>query len=214
MALADLRGTMGNQVMVGTRGGLALRRKAQYRYVPVGRAADQAARFKSVSALWSELSYDAVQAWRAYADTVLLTDRISGSRYSPTAFNAFVGLATKFVQVNPGEPVPLLPPVGEFLGDSVQVSTSVVGSAVRFSATGANADGVVTELMLQPLANVRRKPNSGAYKAMAFVAFASGSLSADVGVEPGVYACAYRFVEAATGRMGLLMPLDGIVVVE
>ena len=85
------------------------------------------------------------------------------------------------------------------------------GGILTFSASTANAPGVVTELLTQRLANVRRTPTAQ-YKSAGFVAFVQGSLSADVPVEAGTYACAARFVERATGRATGLTPL-GVVTV-
>ena len=75
----------------------------------------------------------------------------------------------------------------------------LAASGVRFAATSANSAGVVTELLVQPLKNVRRAPGKF-YKSTAFVTFASGSLTYDLPLNPGAYAFAYRFVNPTTGQ--------------
>ena len=83
--------------------------------------------------------------------------------------------------------------------------------ALRFLASGANAAGVVTEIMVEKLANVRRKP-SGQYKSRGFVAFVEESLIFDLPVEAGSYACAVRFVERASGRATTVQALGTVTV--
>lgn len=165
---------------------------------------------QSASVIYSTFSASEAAAWRRYATTLARMDPVTGKQYTPAGRNAFMGLAIKFQQVNPGAEVPRTPPVGDFLGDTVSVSASVEGGMIRFTASHANAPGVTTELMLQKLKNIRCMPGK-VYKAAAFVSFAPGSLSADVDVEPGVYAAAIRFVETATGRQTFVMPLPGVL---
>jgi hypothetical protein len=210
MAFADLRGGMNNHVLVLTRSGLSVRRKPRYKY-PVDPAVREGSlRLEAAAAIYSTFSASEAAAWRRYAASLARLDPVTGKRYSPAGRNIFMGLAIKFQQVNPGAEVPRTPPVGDFMGDTVSVSASVEGGAIRFTASHANTPGVTTELMLQRLKNVRCMPGK-VYKAAAFVAFAPGSLAFDVDVEPGVYAAAIRFVETATGRQTFSMPLPGVL---
>lgn len=209
MAFADLRGGMNSHVLVLTRSGLSVRRKPRYSY-PVDPAVREGTlRLEAASTIYSTFSASEAAAWRRYAASLARIDPITGKNYSPAGRNAFIGLAVKFQQVNPGAEVPRTPPVGEFMGDTVSMSASVEGGAIRFTASHANAPGVTTELMLQKLKNIRCMPGK-VYKAAAFVSFAPGSLWADVPVEAGVYAAATRFVETATGRQTFVMPLAGV----
>ena len=72
--------------------------------------------------------------------------------------------------------------------------------ALTLTASQPNAQGVVTEVLTQPLANARRKPRERDWKTAAFVAFAAGSLTRTLALPTGAYAVAYRFVNAATGQ--------------
>ena len=83
---------------------------------------------------------------------------------------------------------------------------------IVFSASAPNSPGVWTELLTQRLAAAWRKPHPNEYRTRAFVGYATGSTEAVVACEPGAYACAVRFVRAATGQASPLLPL-GVVVV-
>ena len=80
---------------------------------------------------------------------------------------------------------------------------------LTFSASGANAPGTLTEMLVERIPNVRRKPTE-VYKCAGFAAFSEGSLSVALPVEAGVYACAVRFVERATGQATAIQAL-GVV---
>ena len=82
---------------------------------------------------------------------------------------------------------------------------------LTFLASGANAPGVLTEIMVEKLANVRRKP-TGVYKSRGFVAFSEDRREFDLPVEAGVYACATRFVARETGEAKAIRAL-GVVTV-
>lgn len=204
-------GTFGNVIVTQGRSGTVLRARPTYRRQSSPDQRRQAARFGRASRAWAELTMDEADAWNAYADRLTKHDALSGRDYSPTGYNAFVALAIVLLRLDPLAPVPALPPVGGFEGDRTLVFATGEAGAARFTASAPNRAGVVTELMLQPLANVRRKPGK-AYKGMAFALFENGALIADVPVEPGVYAAAYRFVERATGRVTNLRTLGKIVV--
>ncbi|HZH97622.1 MAG TPA: hypothetical protein VEX38_01510, partial [Fimbriimonadaceae bacterium] len=68
-----------------------------------------------------------------------------------------------------------------------------------FTATGPNREGVVTELLTQRLASGACRPYLEKYRSAAFVHFPAEEPSHFIAAEPGWYACAYRFIDAATG---------------
>ncbi len=211
MAFERIVGRMGDLVVVQLKSGQALRGRPTYRRQTSPAQRDVIDRLRQAREVWNALSAAQAQAWDRYAQTVERHSAVSGQAYSPAAYNAFIGLATKVLQANPEATIPVDPPTSAFEGDSVLVAVEAAEGAVRFTASGANAAGVVTELMLQKLANVRRKPTTR-YGSAAFVAYAQGALAHDVPVDPGVYACAYRFVRAATGQATLPQPV-GVAVV-
>ncbi|QYK56558.1 MAG: hypothetical protein KF733_03540 [Fimbriimonadaceae bacterium] len=208
-ALQDLRGRVGEQVVTRTRAGLALRSRARYKFhvTPAFGAASQ--RLRRANEAWNTLSAAEVEAWWHYADTLRRVDRVTGQEYSPTAKNVFVGLASKVSQVDPLAPVPRVPPAAEFLGDTVGLTVTGVPGGARFTAGAANGADTTTEILVQRLANVRRRP-TGRYVHGAFHTFTPGSLSYDLPLAPGVYALAFRFVRPSTGEMSGLRRL-GVV---
>jgi hypothetical protein len=81
---------------------------------------------------------------------------------------------------------------------------------VTFTADRPNAPGVVTELLLQPLASAARRAYRDKYRTQAFVAFAPGALSATVAAAPGWHACGVRFVDSATGQATPVVELGAV----
>jgi hypothetical protein len=116
-------------------------------------------------------------------------------------------LAVKFLQINPSGTVPVTPPAGPFLGDTITVTAVADTGKVTFTASGPNALGVRTELLLQRLPGRNWNPQPGGYRSRGFVNFTGGSLSSDVPASPGWYAAAYRFVSVATGQATRLAPI-------
>ena len=99
-----------------------------------------------------------------------------------------------------GDPTPA-PPQGEGI------------PGITFSASGPNSQGVVTELLTQPLARASRKPRAKEYTSRGFVSFTGGSLAVAVPCGVGAWACAFRFVRWDTGQETAFVPL-GTVTVE
>ena len=130
-----------------------------------------------------------------------------------TAYNAFLSLAGRRLQVAPEEAVSLLPPTVPFGGDAARIVVSGGQGAAIFVSDRANSEGVVTELASQPLKSASRLPGAGKYVARGFVSFEDGALEAAIPLRKGAHALAVRFVERATGRATATFPL-GIVVVE
>lgn len=71
----------------------------------------------------------------------------------PTAINVFVALATRSLQATPDGTIPTFPPDGTFEGDAITLPTAPdpAGAGITFTASGANAPDVVTEILLQRL---------------------------------------------------------------
>lgn len=197
IAFEDLRGAVGRRVLIRTAAGPAMRGKPTYRYPKNPDVLAGNSRFVQAGAAWNDLSLAEVEAWRAYASTVIRTDEVTGQRYHPTPKNAFVGLAVKFLQITPEGSIPRLPPMGEFVPDALSVSISPVPGGVLFTATGSNSEDVSTELLFQRLKNIRCQPGK-VYKSLAFHAFGGEPLA--ISLEPGAYGFAYRFVRPTTGQ--------------
>ncbi len=145
--------------------------------------------------------------WGAYAATLTKKNKITGQSYTPTAINAFTGLADKFLQITPGGAIPMTPPVAGFNGDTPTISAAGGVGQVTFTASAANAAGVKTELLVQPLKSSARTPSARGYRTNSFFAFAPGTLSKIVSLPSGNYALAARFVQTATGAEVAIQPL-------
>lgn len=195
----DVRGRLGEDVIIMTRQGLAVRGRPKYRYPKIAAVEAGNQRLKLATLAWNDLGIKQVELWRTYAASLSRTEPVTGKRYSPTAKSAFIGLATKFLQINPEGEVPTLPPLTDFTYDNLVMSVENHPGGVRFVASAPNSVGTATEILMQKLPNERRSPGKF-YKSLLFHTFNSGSLTLNVALEPGVYAFAYRFVRPATGQ--------------
>ncbi len=184
----ELSGRVGNAVFVRTANGTVVRDLVipHDPQTPAQRAFRQ--RQSLAARAWSNLDPSAAALWAAYAKGV-------GMR----PMNAFTTLYGRLLRLSPAAPVPLAPSALPFFGDVVSASTAGTTTGVTFASTGPNAPGVVTELLLQPLASRNRRAYRDKYRTQAFVAFPSASSRA-VPFPPGWVACAYRFVSASTGQ--------------
>ena len=152
---------------------------------------------------WGELDDAGRERWRDYA-------RTNGGE--GRAYALFRSLAMKRLRLDAAVDLAAFePPRGAFLGDSVRVVASGGAMGAVFEASGANGLGVATELLTQRLAarHVRSHPEK--YRSLGFVAFA-GAGGHVVGLAPGAWATAHRFVDALTGQETGLAE-TGVVVV-
>jgi hypothetical protein len=140
------------------------------------------------------------QIWNRYAATLTHRDPVTGVACHTTGQKVFVVLSTAFLQVNPGGTIPLVPPTVPFAGDNAVVTATGGTGQIVFTASGPNAVPAKTEILLQSLKGAHGTP-SRSYTSAGFVAFAAGGLTHAVSAMPGRYACAYRFVNTATGQM-------------
>lgn len=168
------------------------------------------ARLAKAARAWSDLDSAQAQRWHEYAESLAAKDARAGYTVSPQAMNVFTTLYGKRLRLDP-DAAPTDPPTLPFPGDSVDMAVSGLVDGVRFVAASANAPGVTTELLVQPLASAHRRAYAEKYRTRGFAAFLTGGQSFDVIAPTGVYACAYRFVELATGRETALNAL-GLVV--
>ncbi len=188
--------------MVHTVGGTIMRSRPENLNERTPKQRQMGANLASVNRAWDALSAEQAAAWRAYAGTLATRNPQTAMVVAPKAYNVFVRLGTKFLQMNGGTLVPMTPPSGVFLGDIVRVSVVGLSGQIRFTADRANAAGMVTELLIQRLSGPNNAPKPDGYRSAGFVSFVAGSLSSNVAASPGAYSCAERFVEGSSGRMG------------
>ena len=162
--------------------------------------------------LWRDLDAVQAEAWHAYARSLIARDPETGLLATPKAVNLFVGLTVKVLQVHGGFDAPIDPPTGVFLGDVVGLTAFADGADIVFTADRANRDGVLTELLTQRLNGPNNAPRPRSYKSQGFVAFPGLGSESRVTLRPGTFYCAYRFVEAASGRTGAMVPIGRVTV--
>jgi hypothetical protein len=208
MAFEDVRGKDGNVVISKGRTGLVMRPRTTPRNPKTAAQDSVRAALSKAAKTYKGLTSTQVQAWKNYAATITKTNPVTGKSYHPTAINAFVELAAKFLQVAPAGTVPLTPPSTSFVGDSITIGADTDPSTLIITASGANASGVTTEILIQPLANSTRNPDASQYKHLAFHAFVSATPTVNYTVPAGYYAVAYRFVKTSTGQASELVQLD------
>ena len=208
----ELHGKAGNAVFVQTANGLILRPRTTPKNPRTMAQTANRAHFARAAELYKTLTMPQIMAWRAYALTVTKQDPRGGTPTHPTAYHAFVGLTNKYLQVHPAGTPPLNPPTAPFYGDGITVTAAGSSGQVTFTASGANAANVVTELLLQPLAHLARAPFADKYRPVSFTSFAAGSLSFSASVAPGAVAPAFRFVNSATGQQSGITILTAVLV--
>lgn len=142
----------------------------------------------------------------AWQDWVRQTDPLAA--VAGTA-NAFRGLATRFLLVNPDSEPPRLPPAAPFGGDGVFVQASAATGSILYAPDRPNTPGVVTELLLTPVRSALSEPRDRDFRQAAMTTFAGGDPVA-VSVLPGRYAVAIRFIRSASGQATPVMRLGQV----
>lgn len=206
-----MSGGAGDVVVSRTRSGMATRSKPSYRYPKVPAVQEGVARLRAANALWNAMGVAEAEEWNRYAATLSRRDPFTGKQYAPSGKNVLVALASKYMQANPGAPIPVSPPTSPYLPPSGSVTVSAACGGARFEASEAPPPGTVVELMIQRLVNGKRKPTSF-YKSAAFTPFSEGSLEHTIPLSPGWYAVAYQYVEQGTGRTQGMLTLGKIEV--
>lgn len=224
LPFSGLHGALGDLVLVQRPDGPVVRRRTITRRGSSPAQRENEARLAQVGRAWRELDDATFAAWGRYAETRAWRNPATGAIVTPKAFNVFCGLASKARQVDPARDLSAFGPPGEaFFGDGVVVTVGSgplplpplqdepLGEGVLlFSGDRGNAPGIVTEFLVQPLANARRKAAGDKYVSAGFAALRGEAVA--VGVRPGAYACAYRFVRAATGQETGVAPIGTVVV--
>ncbi len=208
----EARGLIGRVVFTRAKNGPTARIKAIVRNPRTLEQRQVRSYLSRASKAFKNLTSAQAAAWNAFGATQVRSNPVTGETYTLSGISAFVELAAKFLQVQPNGTIPLAPPTSEFPGDSVTLTATAGTGQILLSASGANALGVTTEILLQPLPSRNRKPNPKGYDSEVFRAFATGSLDQVVTVPAGFYAAAYRFVRIATGQASDLVTIPVVTV--
>ncbi|MBN8691207.1 MAG: hypothetical protein J0L72_10530 [Armatimonadetes bacterium] len=195
-----LSGKLGNLTFSNTKEGTIMRERISPKNPRTPAQQAVRAAFTKATKQWANLTTANVTNWENFAAGYETTEETTEKRYKSSGFNAFVKLAAKFYAVNPSGTAPANPPTSSFAGDTISVAASASTGSVKFTATGANASGVTTALLLARTGGKNRKANAEQYREKAYFTFASGSLSTTVSVPAGYYAAGYSFINTATGQ--------------
>jgi len=155
---------------------------------------------KRATEAYRNLAPEQLQAWQVYTDKLQAWQQGQGVNKTLRVCDIFISLSVKYLQIHPGESVPVYPPDDLFSGDAVQVTAQGEAGRVRFKTDIPNQPGVLTELLLAPTSSPIAQPNLHAFRHMTFIAFQSGSLETTVPAGEGWHAAAIRFVRSNTGQ--------------
>ncbi len=202
-----LTGRAGNAVFVRTKRGVVVRSRVVPRDPRTAEQEAVRARMRAAVEAWRALSPEQAARWAAYAAGQREEDPRTGAAVSPSAYGAFVRLATRFQRVSPGVPIPADPPEYPFAGDEVRIAAEGAPGEVVFRASGPTSGHVRVELFVQPLRFAHQSPQARGYRSRAYAAFAEPGLEARVAATSAWAAPAYRFVDTRTGQVTALVTL-------
>lgn len=205
MAFERVSGKAPEFMIVSTKRGMVARKLPTYKRTLSPAQAAAASRLSEAITVWNAMRREQTQEWAVYAKTVTKNDPFTKIEYSPSAVNAFTGLATKFLQVNPGDTIPTTPPEEPYGGDDVMITARAEHGAVVFVASQRNRAGTVTEFLVNRMRNERVTPGLN-YRSMGFFAYDDQHLEHEIALEPGWYAVTTKFVCAQTGQASLTGP--------
>lgn len=206
-----LSGTAGNVVFVRQPGGgTVVRQRVTPRdpWTPAQAAAR--AIMTRAGHFYAQLTDVEVEEWERYARLLEQESRLNGVVIRIRTYNAYMSLAARFLALHPESEPPRTPPATSFPGDRIEITATAVEGAVRFEASGPNADDVTTELLLQRLRYAHGGPLTDKYRHQKFYVFSPSGLEIDVPVPPGRYAPAVRFLRLSTAQPTPLLLLPTV----
>lgn len=126
-----------------------------------------------------------------------------------TGIGSYNRLAIVYRLVNPGGTPPASPPTADYLGDGFAITAAAQPNGILFHGGGSTAADSVIEIRLAKLPAGNSKPRFNQYKTFAYATLDAGDGNEYLAnVPPGRYACAYRFVNKATGQATELVQLN------
>lgn len=201
-----MRGSLGNIVLIEMPSGYQVMRE---KVLPEDPKSDAQMNWRNCMRRAAEavknLSDEEFAAWTQYVQTL-----VPAGQRPPAVASEFIKLAAKVVQVSPEAEIPTLPPTAGFVGDGIEVKVSGGAGTIEFRSALPNTEGIVTEVLVQPLNSRNRQAYDRHYRSRGFVDFSTGPL--EVEARTGVVACAVRFVKVATGQTSAIIPVGRVFV--
>jgi hypothetical protein len=202
----ELSGKVGGVVFSRARSGPTVRvRVTPHNPRSAAQLATRAALTKA-SREFKALSSTDADGWNNFGLGIVFANGMGGT-YHPSGIQAYVQLATVFLAINPTGTPPTTPPSSPYAGDTIGVTGGGGTAEVTFTPSAANTSGSTTELLIQPLPSINRKPSPGGYRTVEYHVFTGSSDVVTITEPVGYYALAYRFVKIATGERGPLVAL-------
>ena len=223
--LAGMSGTIGDLQLENRAGGTVAKARSTTppRRTEATKTGERRVRWLAYA--WHALDTASFEAWKTLAWESAVRNPATGAWVVPNPYNLFCKYGGRVRQVDPAASLAgFRPPETPFGGDGVGVTVSPSSGplplpplqnepfgegVLRFRLDAANAPGVVTELMTQPLVNARRRVYGDRYVSRGFFAF-GGPGEVAIPCEVGAHACGYRFVRKATGQATAIFEL-GVV---
>ena len=146
-----ISGKMGGVIFAETAEGTVMKNRITPANPRTPKQTNVRSDFKQATQLYDTLTVAQRMAWKQYAANLSAQSKRSGKTFTPKAFNVFTGLSAKYLQINPAGTAPLDPPTASFGGDTALITANATAGRITFTANQANAEGVKTELLLQPL---------------------------------------------------------------
>jgi hypothetical protein len=199
-AFSDLRGKVGTFVISKTRSGLVMKPRVTPSNPNTSLQEQARTNLSNAAATFRGLNAAKAQNWENYAANQQHSNPIAGRKFKPTGIDVFVGLASKFLQVNPTGSIPLDPPTSGFTGDQLTFTVTPGTGQVTVAANAGNSTNTTTEFLVQKLNSPHVNPQEGAYRHSKFFHYATGSLSTTITLGSGYWAIAYRYVNTLTGQ--------------
>lgn len=167
-------------------------------------------RFAQAARAWAVLSDEQRRAWDAYGATRRRTAPTWADTNTQTGYGAFMTLAVKRLHAQPDAGPIVWPPNAPFAGDTLTLTAHAEAGAIAWQASGPNALGIVTELLVQPMRRASSSPSMEKYRTLTFTAFTEQNQKAATPLAPGLWACAVRFTDLATGQTTALAMLPPV----
>ncbi len=198
--LESIRGGTGDFTYSMRDGTVILRRKPLYRKSMTPKQQVSSAEFSEASAYWSQLTAEEAEQWNRAAKALPPHTTRLGGFCTPIGYNYFMRLTRKFYQVNTDGTPPRTPPLIYYIGDNVIFTMTAVPGGIEYFASGPNVSPTCTELLIEKIPGVHRKPTQR-WQSAGFVTFTDESLTTVLELPPGRYATATRFVNTDNGQM-------------
>lgn len=213
LVTTDIRGSVGGTVYTKSRSTHVLRARVKPRNPRSTRQSAARANMAEASRQAQAFSPTEVLAWKAYADSLTLHNKVSGTAYKPSWIQAYNTLAIPFLGMNPGDTPPTTPPTDPFTGDTITVTAAGASGKITFTGSAASTSGIQVALLVQKLPSPNREPNPKGYVLNKWGVFPGTPFHLDTTtLEPGVYAIGYKWGNEVTGQETLPVFLANVTV--